>query len=60
MIDPDFDIKQSTAVAKFAEMKQDPQYKDWTVQQKLDKLSSWMSSMAVGEKKALSAMGAMR
>eukprot|EP00972_Heterocapsa_arctica_P025468 3750048-Heterocapsa_arctica.AAC.1 len=29
MVDPDFDIKQSTAVGKFVEMKADPQYKDW-------------------------------
>eukprot|EP00972_Heterocapsa_arctica_P021189 3119221-Heterocapsa_arctica.AAC.1 len=41
-------------------MKEDPQYKDWTVQRKLEKLSSWMASMSVVEKKALSTMGAMR
>eukprot|EP00972_Heterocapsa_arctica_P060724 8958300-Heterocapsa_arctica.AAC.1 len=40
-------------------MKEDPQYKDWTVQQQLDNFSSWMASMTVAEKKALSAMGAI-
>eukprot|EP00972_Heterocapsa_arctica_P021710 3193093-Heterocapsa_arctica.AAC.1 len=60
MVDPNFDIEQSTAIGRFVEMKEDPNFKEWTVQEKLDKLSSWMTWMTQIDKRALAAMGAMR
>eukprot|EP00972_Heterocapsa_arctica_P016396 2418296-Heterocapsa_arctica.AAC.1 len=41
-------------------MKGEAQYKSWTTQQKIDKFSSWMATMAVAEKNNMATMGAMR
>eukprot|EP00972_Heterocapsa_arctica_P108726 16009251-Heterocapsa_arctica.AAC.1 len=39
MLDTPFDIEESTAIGYFAELKEVANYKDWTAQEKIDKLS---------------------
>eukprot|EP00972_Heterocapsa_arctica_P056683 8366748-Heterocapsa_arctica.AAC.1 len=41
-------------------MKEDPNFKDWTAQEKIDKLSSWLAATPQAEKRTLAAMGAVR
>eukprot|EP00972_Heterocapsa_arctica_P001794 256499-Heterocapsa_arctica.AAC.1 len=60
MLDTHFDIEQSTAIGNYVELKENPGFKDWTTQEKIDKFSSWLAAMIQTEKKALAAMGAIR
>eukprot|EP00972_Heterocapsa_arctica_P059706 8805119-Heterocapsa_arctica.AAC.1 len=39
LIDPDFDIRASTILEQFIDLKMDAQFKHWTPQQKIDKLT---------------------
>eukprot|EP00972_Heterocapsa_arctica_P055832 8235146-Heterocapsa_arctica.AAC.1 len=60
MMNPDFEIYGSTILAQLIEMKGDAQYKNWTAQHNIDKLTAWMASMAIAERRNMAAMGAMR
>eukprot|EP00972_Heterocapsa_arctica_P115211 16446593-Heterocapsa_arctica.AAC.1 len=60
MMGTSFDIDNSTVIAHFVEMKQNPSFKTWTAQEKIDKLSEWMVSMVQTEKRSLADMGATR
>eukprot|EP00972_Heterocapsa_arctica_P055847 8237423-Heterocapsa_arctica.AAC.1 len=46
MTNPDYEIRGSTILDRFIELKGEAQYKSWTTQQKIDKLSSWKATMA--------------
>eukprot|EP00972_Heterocapsa_arctica_P042476 6260451-Heterocapsa_arctica.AAC.1 len=51
MLDTVFDIEQSTAIARFVEMKEEAGFKDWTVQENIDKFSGWLAMIVQTEKK---------
>ena len=56
MMDVPFDIDTSTAIKSFVEMKEQQDFKTATVQERIDKLSSWLAQMVQSEKKALASM----
>eukprot|EP00972_Heterocapsa_arctica_P033959 4999765-Heterocapsa_arctica.AAC.1 len=40
MLDTQFDIETSTAIANYAELKEHTSFKEWTAQENIEKLSS--------------------
>eukprot|EP00972_Heterocapsa_arctica_P055091 8125656-Heterocapsa_arctica.AAC.1 len=55
-----FELHGTTILEHLIELKEQTQYKLWTPQQNIDKLTAWMASMSKEEKAGLSGMGAMR